>query len=209
MSKSVKIPPIGEHEDFEATLVEAPFDGLIANATYAPSKSIQGAYYARQLNLSVHPGGKIHHIVAPIQLNSDEILLPAGERHNVDLLMPPVSMRVRKGDSLVWSSIGSVGEGQEVAASEIEITFERKDVVEDTPLLDLWKQCVPTFWVGKDVWVIHHDRDIVSPRYAFTSTEFETKGTFLGADTAGIRLQTQLDNQATSTTETLLFFNRS
>lgn len=87
---------------------------------------------------------------------------------------------------MVWSSIGGVGEGLEVPTSKVQITFEKKDHAEDLPLLALWRQCVPAFWIDKDVRVTHHDRDIVSPRHAFTSTAFESTGTFLGADTSGI-----------------------
>ena len=206
--KSAEIPRIGDHDDFETVLVEAPFDGLIANALYVPAENIQGAYYTRQLNLSVHRDGKIHHAVSTIQLNSNDVLLPAVERHRADLLMPPISMRICKGDSLVWSSIGSVGEGLEVPDSRIEITFERKSIFEDASLPDLWRQCVPEYWLGKDVRVTHHDRDIVSPRHAFTSTAFESTGTFLGADTSGIRLWARREDIEGPAKETLLFFNR-
>jgi hypothetical protein len=173
-------------EDAEIPLVEAPFDGLIANVAFTPSEDVQGAYYTRQLSLSVHRDGALHHAVGSIQLGTDEMLLPGGERHNVPLLFPPISMRVHEGDALVWSSIGSVGEGLAVPEGVVEIVFERKDTP-DRPTYspELWREYVPNFWISKDVWLRYSDHDIHSPQMrgeTFSHQEWEAAGTFQGAD---------------------------
>jgi hypothetical protein len=186
-TKTVQVRSLEPREDAEIPLFEAPFDGLIANVTFTPSEEIRGAYTSRgELQLYVDPRAGSRHIVSSIQLGSPEILLPGGERHNAPLLMPPVSLRVREGDSLVWSSIGSVGEGLEVPASEVEVVFERKDIAEDASPPELWRECVPAHWIGKDVLVEHGHRDIHGPRRprggSYNLYTWESVGTFEEAD---------------------------
>lgn len=208
VTRSAETPTIGEHEDCDAILLEAPFDGLIANIAFTPSQDIQGAYYTRSLQLRVRPQAGSSHVVTHLSLDSDDVLLPGGERQNLSVLFPPVSLRVREGYSLVWSSIGSVGKGLAVPTGSVEVLFERREIKEDAPLPGLWRSCVPSYWINKNVQVIHHDRDIVSPRSNFSSTFFETTGNLLGADTSGIRLQVQSDESGETAKERLLFFNR-
>lgn len=173
-------------ENAEIPLFEVPFDGLIANVTFTPSEDLQGAHYTRQLDISVHRDGARHHAVGMIQLGTDEVLLPGGERHNAYLSFPPVSLRVTEGDTLVWSSIGSVGEGLAVPSGTVEVVFERKDTpCSPTYSPELWKEYVPDYWIGKDVLVEYHDRDIHGPNVptgSFSSRQYEDVGTLRGAD---------------------------
>ena len=122
-TRRAKIKELDPHEDAEIRLFEAPFDELIANVAFIPSEQLQGHYYTRQLTLSVYGKNSKRYVVALVQLGSNEILLPGGERHNAHLLMPPTSLRVREGDSLVWSSIGSAGDGLAVPASSVEVAL--------------------------------------------------------------------------------------
>ena len=207
VTRSAETPALGEREDCDDVLLEAPFDGLIANVAFTPSQDIQGAYYTRSLQLHARSQASSH-IVTHLSLDSDDLLLPSDERQSLPMLFPPVSLRVREGDSLVWSSIGSVGEGLAVPTGSVEILFERREISEYASLPGLWRSCVPSYWINKSVQVIHHDRDIVGPRSNFSSTFFETTGYLLGADTSGIRLQIRSDENDESAKETLLFFNR-
>ncbi len=186
-TRTVAVRRLEPKEDAEIALFEAPFDGLIANVTFTPSKDIRGAYYTRQLDMSVFRNGSRHHAVGSIQLGTDEVLLPGGEKHNARLHMPPVSLRVHEGDSMVWSSIGSVGEGLAVPEGVVEVVFERKDTpYSDTYSPDLWRQYVPDYWIGKDMLLRYHDQDIHeakrTARGPFSSQYHEYVGTFQGAD---------------------------
>ncbi len=101
------------------------------------------------------------------------------------LLFPPVSLRVREGDGLVWSSIGSVGEGLAVPEGSIEIVFERKDIPEDAPQPELWRACIPNYWIDKDVLVMSHEREVHGPNAptgSFSAYTWEDVGTLRGAD---------------------------
>jgi hypothetical protein len=128
---------------------------------FTPSEDVQGAYYTHQLDLSVHRDGALHHALGSIQLGTDRVLLPGGEKHNAHLYFPPISLRVHEGDALVWSSIGSVGEGLAVPEGVVEIVFERKDTP-DRPTYspELWSEYVPDYWIGKDALVEVNNRDI-------------------------------------------------
>ncbi len=182
---TAEIEGLDPHEDSEIRLFEAPFDGLIANIAFTPSEDVQGRYYTRQLNLGVQRKDGGRHVVALVQLGSDEIMLPGGERHNAHLLVPPVSLRVREGDYLVWSSIGSVGEGLAVPAGSVEVVFERRDIAADASPPELWRNCVPDYWIGKHVLVQYNDRDIHgpnAPKGEFSTYTWEDVGTFRDAD---------------------------
>lgn len=185
VTKTAEVRRLEPHEDAEIPLFKVPFDGVIANVTLTPSEDIHGAYYTRQLDLSAHRGGSLDHAVGTVQLGSTDILLPGGERHNVHLYMPPINLRVSEGDALVWSSIGSVGEGLEVPTCEVEVVFERKDISDDATPPRLWRECVPDYWIGKKVWVHYNDVDVHSMMMAgrtFSSSAQDYVGTFQGAD---------------------------
>lgn len=207
VTQSAEIPSLKKYEDCDIVLFEAPFDGLIANAVFTPSEYIQGAYYTRSLQLHVRSQDDSNHVVTNLSLDSDDVLLPGDRSQNLSMIFPPVSVRVRKNDSIVWSSIGSVGEGLTVPSSEVEILFEKRGIVENVPLPVLWRSCVPSYWIGKSVRVTYHDRDIVSPRSDFSSTFLTVTGKLLGADTSGVRLQVQPDDSE-PIKERLLFYNR-
>jgi hypothetical protein len=179
-------------EDAEIPLFEAPFDGLIANVVFTSSEDVQGAYYTRQLDFSVHRDGALHHAVGSIQLGTDRVLLPGGEKYNAHLYFPPISLRVHEGDTLVWSSIGSVGEGLAVSEGVVEIVFERKDTP-DRPTYspELWSEYVPDYWIGKDALVEVNNRDIHSPNTpsgSFSTFAREDLGTVVRAHAEGIVL---------------------
>lgn len=207
VTQSAEIPSLKKYEDCDIVLFEAPFDGLIANAVFTPSEYIQGAYYTRSLQLHVRSQDDGNHVVTDLSLDSDDVLLPGYRSQNLSMIFPPVSVRVRKNDSIVWSSIGSVGEGLIVPSSEVKILFEKRDVEENVSLPVLWRSCVPSYWIGKDIQVTYHDRDIVSPRGNFSSTFLAITGNLLDADTSGIRLRVQPED-GESMKERLLFYNR-
>jgi len=173
-------------EDAEIPLFEAPFDGLIANVSFTPSEDVRGAYYTRQLDLSVHRDGARHHGMGSINPSTDQVLLPGGERHNAHLSFPPVSLRVVEGDMLVWSSIGGVGEGLALPEGVVGVVFERKDTpYSPTYSPELCREYVPDYWVGKDVLVEYHDSDIHGPnmpRGSFSTRLYENVATFRGGD---------------------------
>lgn len=200
VTKTAEIRALEPYEDANLPLFEAPFDGLIANVAFTPSEDLRGAYYTRQLQLNVNRDGG-QHMVGDIQLGSDEILLPGGEMHNAQLHFPPISLRVREGDALSWSSIGSVGEGLAVPAGQVEVLFERKEIAEDTSPSELWAQCVPDCWIGKKVWLEYHDKDVYSLMRkggSFSSTAHEYVGTFQGADTDILKIAIDPLEQASS-----------
>ena len=184
-TRAAEVRNLEPHEDAEIPLFDAPFDGLIANVTFTPSEDIWGAYYTRELQLHVHPKAGNQHVVCSIQLGTDEVLLPGGEGHNAHLLMPPVSLRVQEGDELVWSSIGSVGEGLAVPTGTVEVVFERKEIAEYASPPELWRDCVPDYWIGKDLLVESTHRDIHGPnrmRGGGDLYTWESVGTFKEAD---------------------------
>ena len=185
------VKELGSHEDAEIRLFEAPFDGIISNVTFTPSKDVQGKYYSRQLDLRVHTTEGGHRAVSTIQLGSDEILLPSGEKHNAHLLMPPTSLPINQGDYLVWSSIGSVGEGLVVPSGQVEIVFEQKDIADGESLHERWRQCVPEYWRGKKVLIEYQDQDVHGPNRPtgeFSTYVWEDVGIFLGADSRVLQI---------------------
>ena len=184
-TKTVQVRRLEPHEDAELPLFDAPFDGLIANVTFTPSEEIRGAYSGRELQLYVEPKAGSRHIVSTIQLGSDEVLLPGDEKHNARLLFPPNALKVREGDALLWSSIGSVGEGLAVPSGTVEVVFESKEVPEGTITLERLRECVPDYWVGKNVLVEYLSRDIHGPNRIqgrASVYNWEVVGTFLKAD---------------------------
>ncbi len=183
-TKTVEVRALEPHEDAEITLFDAPFEGVIANVTFTPSEDIKGAYYTRALHLQSKRNGQ-ERMVADIQLDSTDILLPGNERHNARLTMPPSALLVREGDSLVWSSIGSVGEGLTVPEATVEIVFEQKVVTGDPSSPEYWRDSVPNYWIGKKVLIEHCHRDIHGPNRMSGSGSlyfWEDVGTFRGAD---------------------------
>lgn len=188
-TRIAQVRSIEPREDVEIALLEAPFDGLIANVTLTPSEDIRGAYYTRSLQLIVHPK-----VVANLSLESNDVLLPGGEKHNMRMKLPTSSLRVRAGEPLLWSSIGSAGEGLAVPESSVELIFEQKDIPESLSPPELWIHCVPNYWIGKKVLVQHEYGITSSPEHgrgAYSAYISEHAGTFQGADSNV--LQVRLD----------------
>lgn len=181
-------------EDVELPLFEAPFEGLITNISFTPSEDVRGAYYTRQLQVYVEPtqGGRGNRrVISNIQLGTTEVLLPGGERHNAHLHFPPNSLWVNEGDSLLWSSIGSVGEGLAVPSGTVEIAFEQKQISEELSPPELWVECIPNYWIGKKVWIEYADKNIHELEErggSFSVHEDEYVGTFEGVDTEILKL---------------------
>ena len=181
-------------EDAEIHLFAAPVDGLITNVAYTPSEDVHGAYYTRQLQLYVEPKADdrgYRRVVSNIQLGTTEVLLPGRESHNAHLHFPPNSLWVNEGDSLLWSSIGSVGEGLAVPSGTVEIAFEQKQISEELAPPELWVECIPNYWIGKKVWIEYADKNIHELEErggSFSVHEDEYVGTFEGVDTEILNL---------------------
>ncbi len=192
-TKTAEIRGFDPHEDAEIPLFEAPFDGLIANVTYTPAEDIQGAHDTRSLHLIHHPrAGYDRKTVANLWLEAADVLLPGGERHNVRMSFPPVSLKVHDGEPLLWSSLGSVGVGLAVPAGTVEIIFERKQIADDLSPPELWAQCVPDYWIGKKVLVKHTSKGTPRPEHgpgAYSKYEWELTGTLEGADSQILKIE--------------------
>jgi hypothetical protein len=188
MTEVRKLEPF---EDVEIPLFEVPFDGLIANITLIPSDDIQGKHLTRQLDISRHLKAVGRRALSSVQLGSDEILLPAGERHNARLQFPPQHLQVREGDELVLHSSGSGGEGLTVPACTMEVVFEQRQIHEELSPPELCIACIPDYWVGKKLLVKYYEQNVQQLRQgsgAFSTTAHEYVGTFLGATVEGLEV---------------------